>query len=434
MAGMEDRLERQMSRTPALKSLIKWIQKCLSEALGLQKLKEDITAKAKDFDITKTAKALDNILVENPGNGLARIALGILCYSGCATSTTIPKSSASFVGSLFAVRLFYEFIAWKEDSADDADPADFVLAVENVAADENDDEEAVTGFDNVADDAGDPIRESATSFVQMLIKAYTTSGNPREENPNGVAYAYLGDAAAMRDVIMGKYGVLRSLHRDMKVKVKTVLDAAQTKVSPESKSAEQGELDEAQAAVLALRGKLAATEKELAQADIRQQKAKTEADAQKKKQGAAKIDLRTLLKDKQKIQAYFAAADKDGDGMLSLEEAKMQGMDEATFRAIDADENGQLTQEEFAKWSGTTTTTTTPAAAAAAATTTALGAALGGAGQKVGNETNDSSSDDDSDFDVEAPLPKPPKLQKGVDDNSDEDEVVTGFATEEHAF
>lgn len=106
MAGMEDRLERQMSRTPALKSLIKWIQKCLSEALGLQKLKEDITAKAKDFDITKTAKALDNILVENPGNGLARIALGILCYSGCATSTTIPKSSASFVGSLFAVRLF----------------------------------------------------------------------------------------------------------------------------------------------------------------------------------------------------------------------------------------------------------------------------------------------------------------------------------------
>ena len=46
----------------------------------------------------------------------------------------------------------------------------------------------------------------------------------------------------------------------------------------------------------------------------------------------------------------FVAADTDGDGMLSLQEAMDQGMDEATFNEIDADSNGQLTQEEFANW------------------------------------------------------------------------------------
>ena len=47
---------------------------------------------------------------------------------------------------------------------------------------------------------------------------------------------------------------------------------------------------------------------------------------------------------------YFASGDADGDGMLSLEEALQQGMDEATFRAIDNDGNGQLTMDEFADW------------------------------------------------------------------------------------
>jgi len=52
-------------------------------------------------------------------------------------------------------------------------------------------------------------------------------------------------------------------------------------------------------------------------------------------------------------EAFFAAADHDGDGMLSLAEAKAHGMDEATFREIDADGNGQLTKEEFAQWQTT---------------------------------------------------------------------------------
>merc|ERR1719272_193259 len=52
-------------------------------------------------------------------------------------------------------------------------------------------------------------------------------------------------------------------------------------------------------------------------------------------------------------EAFFAAADHDGDGMLSLVEAKAHGMDEATFREIDADGNGQLTKEEFAQWQTT---------------------------------------------------------------------------------
>lgn len=48
--------------------------------------------------------------------------------------------------------------------------------------------------------------------------------------------------------------------------------------------------------------------------------------------------------------ALFAAADIDGDGTLSMEEAKEQGMSEATFRAIDANGDGGLTVEEFTNW------------------------------------------------------------------------------------
>ena len=346
MAGMEDRLERQMSRTPALKSLVKWLQKSLQEALQLQNLKEAIIAKATDFDISKTAKALDGILAENPGNGLARIALGILCYSGCTTSTTLPKSSANFVGSLFAIRLFYEFVAWKEDNADDADPTGFTLSLEKIAGGEEE-EEVAAGFGG---EAADAFQESAKTFVLMLIKAYTSSGNPREENPNGVSYEYLGDPATTCSIIMGKYSTLQTIYKGTKAKVKLALDATAAKVSSDNVSAEQKDFDEAQAAVQELKSKLALAEKECGLAETRQQKAKVEAEAQKKKQGAAKADLKRLLSDKKAIQAFFSAADADGDGMLSLAEAKAQGMDEATFREIDADGNGQLTKEEFAQW------------------------------------------------------------------------------------
>jgi hypothetical protein len=47
---------------------------------------------------------------------------------------------------------------------------------------------------------------------------------------------------------------------------------------------------------------------------------------------------------------FFTAADGDGDGMLSLEEATAQGMTAAMFHMIDADGNGQLTKEEFQAW------------------------------------------------------------------------------------
>ena len=45
------------------------------------------------------------------------------------------------------------------------------------------------------------------------------------------------------------------------------------------------------------------------------------------------------------------AADTDGDGMVSLEEATAMGMDKATFNAMDADGNGQLTKAEVETWS-----------------------------------------------------------------------------------
>ena len=51
-------------------------------------------------------------------------------------------------------------------------------------------------------------------------------------------------------------------------------------------------------------------------------------------------------------EKLFTVGDTDGDGMLSLAEAMAQGMDEATFAAIDADGNGQLTKDEFEAWQG----------------------------------------------------------------------------------
>ena len=55
------------------------------------------------------------------------------------------------------------------------------------------------------------------------------------------------------------------------------------------------------------------------------------------------------------IDSFFgkmvAAGDTDGDGLVSLEEAIALGMDAATFSAIDADGNGQLTKAEVKSWS-----------------------------------------------------------------------------------
>ena len=47
---------------------------------------------------------------------------------------------------------------------------------------------------------------------------------------------------------------------------------------------------------------------------------------------------------------FFDDADLDGDGMLSLSEAKAKGMTVEIFREIDADGDGQLTLEEFTAW------------------------------------------------------------------------------------
>ena len=78
----------------------------------------------------------------------------------------------------------------------------------------------------------------------------------------------------------------------------------------------------------------------------------SEASCKKQKRGTRRSRRR---EERQKQQAealekLYAAGDADGDGMLSLDEAMAQGMDGATFKSIDADGNGQLTQEEFANW------------------------------------------------------------------------------------
>ena len=57
-----------------------------------------------------------------------------------------------------------------------------------------------------------------------------------------------------------------------------------------------------------------------------------------------------LNKSKEEVTDFFKSADTDGDGMLTLTDAKAEGMDLATFREIDADDNGKLTQLEFEKW------------------------------------------------------------------------------------
>ena len=54
--------------------------------------------------------------------------------------------------------------------------------------------------------------------------------------------------------------------------------------------------------------------------------------------------------DKKNIQEFFSSADLDGDGLLTLEEAKVQGMDIATFHEIDREQTGEITLEMFLAW------------------------------------------------------------------------------------
>jgi len=46
-------------------------------------------------------------------------------------------------------------------------------------------------------------------------------------------------------------------------------------------------------------------------------------------------------------QFMLNIADQDGDGLISMEEAREKGIDEATFKAIDRDGDGQLTENEL---------------------------------------------------------------------------------------
>jgi len=57
---------------------------------------------------------------------------------------------------------------------------------------------------------------------------------------------------------------------------------------------------------------------------------------------------RQKIKDMQ--AAFFNAADTDGDGEMSWDEARAKGMDRSTFNNIDGDGDGKVTQEEFAVW------------------------------------------------------------------------------------
>merc|ERR1711865_1092974 len=57
-----------------------------------------------------------------------------------------------------------------------------------------------------------------------------------------------------------------------------------------------------------------------------------------------------LKKNKKEVEVLFKEGDRNSDGVLDLEEAMGQGMDKATFREIDANNDGLLTQAEFAQW------------------------------------------------------------------------------------
>ena len=48
-------------------------------------------------------------------------------------------------------------------------------------------------------------------------------------------------------------------------------------------------------------------------------------------------------------EAKFSSLDKNGDGTISLTEAKSGGMSEADFKKIDADGNGTVSKQEFIK-------------------------------------------------------------------------------------
>lgn len=60
--------------------------------------------------------------------------------------------------------------------------------------------------------------------------------------------------------------------------------------------------------------------------------------------GAIAVSVFALAAD-----ARFAAADADGDGAVTMEEAKvaLPALTEDAFKAADADESGALSEEEF---------------------------------------------------------------------------------------
>ena len=88
--------------------------------------------------------------------------------------------------------------------------------------------------------------------------------------------------------------------------------------------------------------------KELAIIEARQ---KIENDAKEKERDSlVEASMRRMASELKFDFTFFGAADADGDGMLSIEEAKAKGMDEATFHSIDEDNSGHLSQEEFLAW------------------------------------------------------------------------------------
>jgi hypothetical protein len=301
MEGLEERLQRQMTRTPALKLLLQWLAKHLREAVGLDSLKEGLITGA-DFNIEATTDALNTILKEHPGNALARISLGMLCYSGAAQSVNIPKSANEFIGSMMAVRLFYEYVAFVEKNAgyqNADDKTQWKLSSDDIASDE-----VVAGF--TAGTSNPAAEASAKRFVQLLITSYTSSGNTSSQNPHGVSYE-LGAAAEVCDAIMSKFStVFGASFGQIGDRIQTILNESAAKANPKEQTAEDVEVAESEAALETLKAKLAAMQKELALAETRQTTATAELQKGSSTTGEAKRELQNLEDEKVRVNERYA--------------------------------------------------------------------------------------------------------------------------------